>query len=38
MARFVQLEVVNGADHFWWGYEGQVSALVGDFLKEQLGA
>ncbi len=38
MARFAQLEVVNGADHFWWGYEGQVSALVGDFLKEQLGA
>ncbi|HEU4760606.1 MAG TPA: alpha/beta family hydrolase [Dehalococcoidia bacterium] len=31
-----RVEVVPGADHFWWGHEGALAALVGDFLAGHL--
>ncbi len=26
-------EVVFGADHFWWGFEGKIAPLVSDFFR-----
>ncbi|MBM4443836.1 MAG: alpha/beta fold hydrolase [Chloroflexi bacterium] len=26
-------EIIPGADHFWWGYEGQVARKVADFFQ-----
>jgi alpha/beta superfamily hydrolase len=31
-----QYEVVSGADHFWWGYEGKVGNLAADFFSGEL--
>lgn len=30
------MEVVEGADHFWWGYEEKVAGFVAGFFKERL--
>ncbi len=27
-------EVIFGADHFWWGFEGKIAPLVSDFFGE----
>jgi alpha/beta superfamily hydrolase len=27
-----RLEVVAGADHFYWGYAEELEAILGDFL------
>jgi alpha/beta superfamily hydrolase len=29
-------EIVEGADHFWWGYEGKLGPRVASFFKETL--
>ncbi|MFQ5827194.1 MAG: alpha/beta hydrolase, partial [Dehalococcoidia bacterium] len=31
-----RFEIVNGPDHFWWGYEGQAAQMVADFFAEML--
>jgi len=28
-----QFQVITGADHFWWGFEGEMSKRVGEFLR-----
>ena len=28
-----QFQVITGADHFWWGFEGAMSKRVGEFLR-----
>ncbi len=33
----VQCELIQGADHFWWGCEGKVGDMVSDFLSVALG-
>lgn len=27
-----QFQVIAGADHFWWGFEGEIGKRIGDFL------
>lgn len=29
-------EIISGADHFWWGYEGQVARKVANFFSAVL--
>jgi alpha/beta superfamily hydrolase len=31
-----QYFVISGADHFWWGYEGEVAQKVAQFFSEGL--
>jgi len=31
-----RVEVVPGADHFWWGYEGKLAPAVAGFLRDSL--
>ncbi|MFC1926942.1 alpha/beta hydrolase [Chloroflexota bacterium] len=33
-----EFELVNGADHFWWGYEAKIAARVADFFNHFLKA
>ena len=33
LARPSRCEIITGADHFWWGYEGQVSRRVAAFFE-----
>jgi alpha/beta superfamily hydrolase len=28
-----QFQVIAGADHFWWGFEAEMSKRVGEFMK-----
>jgi alpha/beta superfamily hydrolase len=28
----VELRIVDGADHFWWGYEDEIEQAAGDFF------
>lgn len=36
LAEPVQCDIVEGADHFWWGFERQVGARVAAFFLETL--
>lgn len=36
MAEPKRLEVVSGADHFWWGYLDEMALKVAGFFREQL--
>jgi hypothetical protein len=31
-----QFELIDGPDHFWWGYEGVVGQKVADFFAQTL--
>jgi alpha/beta superfamily hydrolase len=31
-----QVEVVPGADHFWWGHEDKLTQIVGGFFRDSL--
>ncbi|MDM8000041.1 MAG: alpha/beta fold hydrolase [Dehalococcoidia bacterium] len=31
-----ECEVISGADHFWWGFEGKIAPKVAAFLKRAL--
>ena len=31
-----QLELISGADHFWWGYETVLGEKVTAFFEEKL--
>lgn len=30
------VEIVPGADHFWWGHEGAITRIAGDFFADAL--
>jgi hypothetical protein len=32
----VELRIVTGADHFWWGYEQEIEQTIGDFFSRHL--
>jgi alpha/beta superfamily hydrolase len=32
-----ECEVVFGADHFWWGFEGKIAPMVGKFFRDAFG-
>lgn len=36
LAKNVELRVVAGADHFWWGREGQVAEIIAGFFERTL--
>jgi alpha/beta superfamily hydrolase len=36
MAQPLQIEVVHGADHFFFGHEQEIANLAGDFFKRRL--
>jgi len=36
MAEPLAIEVIHGADHFFFGHEGRIAALTGDFFKRSL--
>lgn len=31
-----QFEIISGADHLWWGYEGKLANKVAEFFKDKL--
>lgn len=36
MAEPKRLEVISGADHFWWGYQDEMAEKVAGFFREHL--
>ena len=32
----LEMKIINGADHFWWGYESEISGTVADFFSKNL--
>ncbi|OGO50792.1 MAG: hypothetical protein A2148_03685 [Chloroflexi bacterium RBG_16_68_14] len=35
-ARGVELRIISGADHFWWGFEEELGGTLADFFQRHL--